>query len=122
MKIATTGDLNAIFTELTTTDKFKAKIAQVLKLGYIFDVEVKEPLKCFTAKSGKQYKVRVAYNGYATYLKRTYIKRGSVGMDFYNSCPEIFTKIEATPNGHVKVADAEFDTYAAEYETADERR
>jgi hypothetical protein len=118
--VKSTKELKEIFTELSDTDRFKRKIDEVFKLGYSFEVETKDPLKCFTAKNGKQYKSRILYNGSGFLLKKTFIQKGHVGMKFYNSCPEIFTRIATEPTGMVKVGNEEpFQTFEAEYESTE---
>ena len=119
--VKSTKELREFFPELPTTDRFKRKIDEVFKLGYSFEVETKEPLKCFTAQNGKQYKSRILYNGSGFLLKKTYLQKGHIGMEFYNSCPEIFTHIATEPTGTVKVGNEEpFQTYEAEYERTDD--
>ena len=115
--VKSTKELREFFPELSATDKFKRKIDEVFKLGYSFEVETKEPLKCFTSKNGKQYKSRILYNGSGFLLGKTYLQKGSTTMQHYNSCPEIFTTISEKPNGTIKVGNAEpVATYMAEYE------
>jgi hypothetical protein len=118
--VKSTKELKEFFPELSNTDRFKRKIDEVFKLGYSFEVETKEPLKCFTAKNGKQYKSRILYNGSGFLLKKTFLKKGHIGMKFYNSFPEIFTHIASEPTGTVKVGNEEpFQTYKAEYESTE---
>ena len=115
--VKSTKELREFFPELSATDRFKRKIDEVFKLGYSFEVETKEPLKCFTAKNGKQFKSRILYNGSGFFLKKTYLQKGSTTMQHYNSCPEIFTTIAEKPSGTIKVGNAEpVETYMAEYE------
>lgn len=119
--VKSTKDLMNFFPELPTNDVFKRKIDEVFKLGYFFDVETKEPLKCFTGKNGTQYKARILHNGRGFLLKKTFLQKGSVGMKFYNSCPEIFTHIATEPTGTVRFGNEEpFQTYAAEYERTED--
>ena len=118
--VKSTKELRKFFPELSATDKFKRKIDEVFKLGYSFEVETKEPLKCFTAKNGKQYKSKILYHDNGFLLKKTYLQKGSVGMNYYNSCPEIFVSIATKPSGSCKFGNDEpFDTYSAEYESTE---
>lgn len=111
------ADLIALFPELAQADKFSKKVNQVFKLGYCFDVEIKSPLTCFTANTGRQFKAKITRNGSGFYFKKTALRKGTVGLKYYNTCPELFKSIDSTPCGACKVGDGDpFDLYMAEYE------
>lgn len=118
--VKSSKDLRAIFPELSTIDRFTHRIDEVFKLGYSFEVEVKAALKCFTANNGKKYKAIIAYNGHGYPLKRTYIKNGPVTLKQYNSCPEIYVKIDKTPCGSLKIGNDTAVTYMAVYEDTED--
>lgn len=118
--VKSTKELREFFPELSVTDKFKRKIDEVFELGYSFEVETKEPLKCFTTKNGKQFKSRILYNGSGFFLKKTHLQKGATTLHHYNSCPEIFTTIDEKQSGTIKVGSAEpVATYMAEYESTE---
>jgi hypothetical protein len=118
--VKSTKELREFFPELSAKDRFRTKIDQVFELGYSFEVETKEPLKCFTAKNRKMYKSRILYNGSGFLLKKTYLQKSSTTLQHYNNCPEKFTMIADKPSGSIKFGNADpVDTYHAEYEVTE---
>jgi hypothetical protein len=115
--IRSTEDLKALFPELPKNDAFKRKLDEVFNMGYVFEVEIAGNKKCFTSKSGKQYKARICYQDKCTYIKKTSIVEGSVTMDFYESNKDIFVKIATEPTGTLKIGnEMPKNTYRASYE------